>query len=187
MRHSVLFCFLTVLLGLAGPIAGESPEDPITIVVVRHAEKTDDDPDDPSLSRAGEARAGTLLNVLADARVAAIYSTQFRRTLDTAAPLAGQFGLTVKIREIASGQATTYAYDLAAEIRARHAGETVVVVGHSNTVPQMVQALSGIPVKPIGEAEYDHLFIVILPPGDQDVRLIRSRYGADSVAVDDEL
>jgi hypothetical protein len=65
----------------------------------------------------------------------------------------------------------------AREILTRHAGESVLVVGHSNTVPQIVQALSGRAVAEMTEEEYDHLFVVVVPP--QGVpRLFKTRYRA---------
>jgi broad specificity phosphatase PhoE len=153
-----------------------------TVVVVRHAEKADDDPRDPTLTAAGRQRADALVGVLEDAAVSAIYSTQYRRNRSTVEPLAARLGLPVTVREIAASEADAYADALSREILARHAGGSVVVVGHSNTVPQIVRALSGQLVAEITEQEYDHFFLVVVPPGGEreggGARLFRLRFGA---------
>jgi broad specificity phosphatase PhoE len=180
--------FLLVLCLAAVPAAAAAQSHaeqagaaPTTVIVVRHAEKATDDPHDPGLTAAGEARARTLLDVVGDAGVAAIFSTQFRRTRATVEPLARNLGLPVVVREAASGQAERYAQELAHEILATFAGRSVVVVGHSNTVPQIVHALSGHHVAEISEQEYDHLFVVVVSAGGT-ARLFRARYGAPDPA-----
>ncbi|MBV9772497.1 MAG: histidine phosphatase family protein [Gemmatimonadetes bacterium] len=150
-----------------------------TVVVVRHAEKAADDPQDPSLSPAGRERALALRDALADAPVAAVYATQFRRTRATGEPLATRAGQAVVVRPATAANAATYARDLAAEILSRYRGRTVVVVGHSNTVPEIVRALSGKQVAPITDTEYDHLFVVQVPPSGP-ASLLRARYGPPS-------
>lgn len=145
-----------------------------TIVVVRHAEKSTDDPRDPSISEAGNERALALSVVLKDAGVSAIYATQYKRTRQTAEPLAQKLGLSVIERQVAG--TPTYAADLAREVLAASAGKTVLIVGHSNTVPQIVQAFSGSVVAPIQDNEYDHLFIVVISPSGAP-KLYSVRYG----------
>jgi broad specificity phosphatase PhoE len=181
-----LLALAASLLAAPSSLPGQATAPPqtagtTTVVVVRHAEKAADDPQDPSLTPAGQERARALADALQDAGVAALYSTQYRRTRGTAEPLAQKLGLTVKVQPVGPANAGSYAQELAREIRARHAGRTVVVVGHSNTVPGIVQALSGRAVAPIGDAEYDHLFVVQLPASGEP-RLLRARYGAPSAA-----
>lgn len=142
-----------------------------TIVIARHAEKSTDDPRDPSLSAAGLDRAKALRDVLKDAGISTIYVTNLKRTRQTAQPLADLRGITMSERP-----ATTAAADLARDVLSYATGKSVLIVGHSNTVPQIVQALSGIVVPPIGDDEYDHLFIVVLSPG-QAPRLYNTRFG----------
>lgn len=183
MRLLLLRCALLAVLlplaphRLAGQAAGGEAGPVTTIVVVRHAEKAGDDPRDPSLTADGELRARALLDVVDGAAVMAIYSTQYRRTRSTVAPLAERLGVPVLVREIAPGGADAYAEALAREILTRNAGQSVVVVGHSNTVPQIVRALSGRAVAEMTEAEYDHLFVVVVPDGGE-ARLFRARFGA---------
>jgi phosphohistidine phosphatase SixA/ketosteroid isomerase-like protein len=163
----------------AAQTAARSPAtaSPTTIVVVRHAEKSTDDPRDPSLSAIGQERANALGVALKDAGVTDIYVTQYKRTRQTAEPLARESGISITERPINAINSATYARDLAAEIQTRSGGKSVLVVGHSNTVPDIVKALSGITVPPIADDEYDHLFIVTVS-GSGAPRLMRQRFGA---------
>ncbi len=148
-----------------------------TIVVVRHAEKSTDDPRDPSLSAVGQERARALSSALKDAGVSDIYTTHYRRTRQTAEPLAQQLGIAIQERPINAANSATYASDLAHEILTRSAGKGVLVVGHSNTVPDIVKALSGRLVPAITDSEYDHIFIVVIPVAGSP-RLMQLRFGA---------
>ena len=109
---------------------------------MRHAEKSTDDQRDPSLSAAGQDRARALGSLLKNSGVTEIYTTQYKRTRQTAEPFAQQFGITIAERPITAANSATYARDLAQEILTRSAGKGVLVVGHSNTVPDIVKALS---------------------------------------------
>ena len=145
-----------------------------TVVVVRHAEKATDDPVDPSISAIGWARAAALSETLKDAGVGAIYSTQLKRTRQTAEPLAKKLGLTIIERT-----AATAAADLARDVLASQPGKTVLIVGHSNTVPQIVQAFSGAAIPPIQDSEYDHMFIIVIA-AQSGPRLYDVRFGRSS-------
>jgi broad specificity phosphatase PhoE len=144
--------------------------------VVRHAEKSTDDPRDPSLSPEGQERAKALSSMLRNAGVTDIYTTQYKRTRQTAQPLAQQSGIAILERPINASNSATYAHDLAREILTRSAGKGVLVVGHSNTVPDIVKALSGSAVPAITDTEYDHIFIVTIPTSGSP-RLMPLRYG----------
>lgn len=146
------------------------------MIVVRHAEKGTDDPRDPTLTQAGRERAIALRDALKDAGVSAIYSTQFRRNKLTVEPLAQHFGLTVIERPVNSANSATYAADIAREVISANPGKTVVVVGHSNTVPQIVQAFSGVAIKPMEDSEYDHIFMIVVPAAGAP-RLVNVRFG----------
>lgn len=149
-----------------------------TVVVVRHAEKSTDDPRDPSLSAAGQERARLLGSVLKDAGVTDIYTTQYKRTRQTAEPFAQQAGISIVERPASAANTATYGRDLAQEILTKSAGKGVLVVGHSNTVPDIVKALSGTTVPAITDPEYDHIFVVVIPasgsPGLTQLRFGRS-------------
>ena len=178
---SRLFLPALVVLGQACAAAQSSRVAPLsaastTIIVVRHAEKGTDDPRDPSLTAAGQQRALALSAVLKDAGVTAIYTTQYKRNRQTAEPLAQQSGISITERPISGANTATYAQDLAQEILTNSLGKTVLVVGHSNTVPDIVKALSGIAVPPITDPEYDHIFIVTIPASGPP-RLMQLRFG----------
>ena len=152
-----------------------STQNPVTtVILVRHAEKGVVSPmaDDVPLSDAGMARAHELSRALVDTHIDAIYTTQFLRTKQTAIPLAKDHHL--KAIPVEAGK--TYAEDMAKRIRSEHEGETVVVVGHSNTTPEVIRALGVASVPTIGDSEYDDLFIVTLAPGATP-KLLTLRYG----------
>lgn len=152
-----------VLMALAGCSTTLSPTSTpaLTFVVVRHAEKARDDAADPSLSDAGLARAQRLAQAMAHAPPAAVYATQFRRTLQTAQPSATATGLPVLRYEAGIPPA-----QLARQLRESHTRGVILVVGHSNTVPGIVAALSGETVPPMPEEEYGVLYRIDIGPGD---------------------
>ena len=126
--------------------------DALTFVVVRHAEKAIDDPEDPALTEAGRQRAQRLARLLADAPVVAVYATEFRRTRETGQPTADIHHLPVSAY-FSRGPAA----ESAAHWRRDHDHGTVLIVGHSNTVPDLVAALSGQAATPMPETEYDRV------------------------------
>lgn len=152
MRLALLAC-----LALAWPVHAPAMTADTVIVLVRHAEKAALPPGDPGLAPAGERRARALADRLAQAPLGAVYATPYRRTQLTAAPAARVHGLAVTIRP--AGES---APSLARVLRQRHAGQTVLVVGHSNTVPALVLELTGIAVAPIDEADYGRLYTITL-------------------------
>lgn len=159
---------MLVLLLAATPVLGADT----VVIVVRHAEKAADDPRDPNLSEAGQARAHALAKALADAPLAAVYATGYRRTQQTALPSATLHG--VAVQTLAAGKEAD-GEALREDIRKQHAGRTVLVVGHSNTVPAIVQALSGKAAAAMAEDEFDRLTVIVLPDGGQP-RLLVARY-----------
>jgi phosphohistidine phosphatase SixA len=151
-----------------------------TIILVRHAEKADVPGGDPPLSPAGEARSLALLDALRSAGVQAVVTTQLQRTRLTAAPLARELGLEPEVVP-ASADVAAHARQVAEHVLARHAGKTVVVVGHSNTVPAIAAALGAGSVGAIDDSTYDDLFIV-LKPAEGAARHLHVRYGSASGA-----
>ncbi|GAA3947686.1 histidine phosphatase family protein [Hymenobacter algoricola] len=167
--------FAALLLLLLAGCAGSRPAGPAatTVYVVRHAEK-DLTPGlaDPPLTPAGELRAQALREQLRPRHVAAIFTTDTRRTRATAAPLAAARNLTPLVYD-AKNQAA-----LAARIRTEYAGKTVVVVGHSNTILETTEALGAVrPAAAVADAEYDYLLEVQLPAAGAPTARAR-RYGA---------
>lgn len=169
--------FLGCLLGALPAPAGARQ----TIILVRHAEKADTTRD-AVLSPAGERRAQALADALAYAGVTAIYTTQFRRTRATAAPLALQLGITPTVIEV-QGAAAANAQAVVAAIRSSPETAVILVVGHRNTIPLMIQELGGAAPELLGDNDYGDLFILTLRSGGP-TQTIRARFGAsDSVAL----
>lgn len=137
----------------------------VTVILTRHAEKGAGPPKDPDLSEAGVKRAKLLASMLADSGVDAIYVTEFKRTQQTAAPLAER--VNVKATVLSDTQ------QLVKAIRSRQSS-VVVVVGHSNTVPAIIAGLGG-PKVNIADPEYDNLFVLTV--GSSQSSLLRLHYG----------
>ncbi|HVL68989.1 MAG TPA: phosphoglycerate mutase family protein [Vicinamibacterales bacterium] len=142
------------------------------VFVVRHAERADAGAmaapmmaSDPDLSEAGRARAQSLAAMLKDAGITAIYTTEYKRTRQTAEPLAKALGIeatVVPAREMPS---------LVEKVKA--ATGNVLVVGHSNTVGDVVTRLGAGETVKVGDNEYDNLFIVLRT---ENPALVRLRY-----------
>jgi broad specificity phosphatase PhoE len=110
-----------------------------------------------------------------EADVKAIITTELIRTRSTAEPTAAALGLTP---DVVKSSTPEHAKAVAAEVL-KHPGQTVLVVGHSNTIPAIVAALGAVRPRDICDSQYDQLFVVVLgdtgPP-----RVVRSRYGEAS-------
>lgn len=161
--------------GPAAGAPGSAPErgDPpalTTILLVRHAERdTMWVGTDMPLSPAGERRARALARVLEEAGVRAIYTTHWRRARETAAPLAAALGESLRVLE---------GRDFAAQANAlrAHRGETVAVIGHSDTVPQLHEALTGTAWRGYRAGEWDVILVVTLGP-DGAWKTVPIKYG----------
>lgn len=169
-----LIAFLTALPMAIG--AAEIAE--TTIVVVRHAEKQSEG-SDPELTQAGEARANALSGLLRDASVSAAFVTQYRRTVLTAEPVVESQEAEQVVLPVSSSGAEAHANTVAGRVLADYSAKTVLVVGHSNTVPAIVEAFGPWTVESISESDYDRLFI-INHRSDGTSSLIRARYGRAS-------
>ena len=141
-----------------------------TVLVVRHAEKASATAKDPHLSAAGKLRAKDLAHVAGAAGVTAIYATNFQRTQETVAPLAAALHLTPVVKNAELTE------ELVEEIKTTRRGQTVLVCGHSDTVPDIVKRLSGVVVDPIPDARFDGLYVVTMND-DETGRATRVRYG----------
>jgi 2,3-bisphosphoglycerate-dependent phosphoglycerate mutase len=134
-----------------------------TIVVVRHAEKELGAISDAPLSPEGEQRADRLAQMLGDAepfgRIQRIYVTNTRRTQQTALRLSQRLGINSEVLD-----AKTEPGDLAERVLDENRGGRALIVGHSNTVPDIVKALTGEnDVPPMGEDEFGTLYVVTVP------------------------
>ena len=164
IRH--LLAALTLVLPV--PVAGQAAQasSPVTVFVVRHAEKGPENPD-PSLSGEGLKRAEALARVLADARISAAFASEFKRTRETLAPLAAAGRLTTEVIPAAALDS------LVGRVRALPPGSRAVVASHSNLVHLIVEKLSGIKLTPLTDLDYDRLFVVTLQGGRGEAVVLR--------------
>ncbi|MGB1198634.1 MAG: phosphoglycerate mutase family protein [Thalassotalea sp.] len=131
--------------------ASNTGNEQFTIYLVRHAEKLTDQKN-PPLTTCGVKRAQQLATTLEQAKITQIYSTQTQRTEQTAAPLATQLSLNV---------ISYSAKDLAAfSQQIKSTRKNTLIVGHSNTTPQLTALIANTPVDDITEAEYQMLYQV---------------------------
>jgi len=154
-RTSIVIALAAVVLFLPSVATAQK-----LVFVVRHAERADaglQAQTDPALSLVGIARAEKLAAMLAEAGVKDIFATEFKRTQDTAKPVALKSGVAV---EQVSSKDTAL---LITRIKS-HPDDVVLVVGHSNTLPAILKLLAGVDVT-IAENEYDNLFVVVPATG----------------------
>ncbi len=174
MKKLITFVFLIfVYLGLTPPeYSFPSGQDSITtIFLVRHAEKVADGSTDPALTPAGAARADELAYILEHVKLDAIYSTPYKRTEQTVFPTAKEKGLTVKIYKPGDK-------DFLKKVLQAFPGGTVLIAGHSNTIPWLANELAGkSDFSDLADVTYDNLFIACVPSDGKAV-IIRMRFGA---------
>ncbi|MEM8548400.1 MAG: phosphoglycerate mutase family protein [Pseudomonadota bacterium] len=167
-----LVFFATASIGLAWFFESQATT---TLIFVRHAEMAVTDEPNPGLSQAGQSRAGELARVLADLDVVAgvdeIYVSQYRRTAETALPLAGVVDVEPRVWDI---------NDTVGEVNRilqAHKGAIVLIIGHGNTIAPMIAELGGSKKVPeIADGEYDNLYIVTIPWFGK-VKTLRVKYG----------
>jgi len=150
-----LLVFVSVSIASAQPV----------VVIVRHAEKAANGGSDPDLSSAGRARADELARILKDSGITAIFTSEFKRTQETAAPSATSIGVTATVIP---------AKDTAALVAKLHQlNGNALVVGHGDTIPNIIKAL-GID-SPINIPDEDYSEFLIVTVGDKP-HLFRLHY-----------
>lgn len=140
-----------------------------TVFLVRHAERAGDMGADPALTAQGVQRSEALARILADAQIQTIFATDTKRTQQTAAPLAEKLHLTPVVlpgKDVLG---------LIERLRGLKPEDVVLVVGHSNTVPQIVTGLGG-ETKPMPDTEFNRLLIFTTNPTGKPT-LVTLRYG----------
>lgn len=154
--RALLIGFIASLV-LAACATGTSARSDYTLYLVRHAEKVADDSSDPDLTAAGRTRAIELAESLQQKGIRTIWSSDYQRTRETAAPLARQLGL--KVRTYDPGEPK----ELQMQLEKRH--ESALIVGHSNTIPQLARILCNCKVAAMEETEYDRLIVIRVHAG----------------------
>src|SRR5881392_2806669 len=150
-----LLIFVSVSIASAQPI----------VVIVRHAEKAANGGNDPDLSSPGRARAEALARILKDSGITAIFTSEFKRTRETAAPTATSAHVMPTV---------VAAKDTAALVTKLHQlNGNALVVGHGDTIPSIIKAL-GIN-SPINIPDEDYSEFLIVTVGDKP-QLFRLHY-----------
>jgi broad specificity phosphatase PhoE len=163
LRHMI------VMVALAcAPLAVQAR---LAIILVRHAELSGEPmhpQQDMPLSKVGEARARRLATMFGHSGIAAIYVTDYLRTAKTAEPLARQIGRKPVV--LAKGDLQ----GLMARLHASHATQRVVVVGHADTLPDILTALGHTKQIQIKPYDYGNVFVVV-PNGKKAPAVVRMR------------
>ena len=172
-RIQIIVIYTAIAIGLAWFFESQSTT---TIIFVRHAEQTSDSDQDPGLSEAGRRRVAELTRQLVDADVVAgidaIYATPLKRSQETAQPLADRLNLPVNAYDPADTESVLET------ILKNHKGQIILVVAHSNTVPELIANLGASKnVPPIAQQEFDNIYIISIPWFGK-TKTIRLRYGA---------
>lgn len=162
------------MLAAAPPVAAQAG----TILLVRHAEKASATGDAP-LSAAGIRRTAALVDALRAWPLDLIVTSQYRRSQETAAPVAAAQGVSPTVIRL-EGDRAEDTRRIVARLTALPAGGTALVVGHSNTLMPLVAAWGGPTLPDLCDSRYDALFILQRSPGDTVARLVVARYGAPS-------
>ena len=168
-RSAAISC-LMLLLSLGSGVTNAAvfpPENEFkvtTVYLVRHAEKAAEPAADPPLLEAGTKRAEGLARMLGKAGIKTIYISQYLRTKQTAEPLARLLGIAPTVIPVRMGEnprqlSPQYLTEMAKRVYS-NTGGAVLIVGHSNTIPEIIKALGGDITPTIDETVFDDLFVV---------------------------
>ena len=171
-RIQALIIYTGIAIGLAWFFESQATT---TIIFVRHAEQDLAAGDDPGLSDAGRRRVVELTRQLVDADVVAgvdaIYATGFRRSQETAQPLANALNLNVNKYDAEDRESVLET------ILKNYKGKIILVVGHSNTLPELIANLGASKkVPPIDDMEFDNIYVISIPWFGK-TKTIRLRFG----------
>jgi len=152
--HSLLTCILLLLLSCSVERnLSQQEKNTSTIYLVRHAEKMDDSKD-PHLSEEGKQRARSLVTVLKDSAISTVFSTDYKRTRQTAAPVSEAMNLTTELYDPRDNSPLIRKLEMLS-------GGNALVVGHSNSTPALVNQILGIEkYESLGHEEYNKLFVL---------------------------
>lgn len=165
-----LFCLFSLR---PSPVSAQGDR---LVVLVRHAEANGEPRNDPPLTERGRQRAEALAEALQGTGIGTVIVSPLARTQLTAEPLASARGITPEVVDVGGGL-ERHVEAVAKAVRAQPAGDAILVVGHSNTIPRIIAALGGPTMSDLCHWEFARLFILALPP-DRTPRLIAASYGA---------
>ena len=174
---------LLALTVFCQPVLAQDEFKPITVFLIRHAEREDEPKQDPPLSKDGVARSQALARLLGTAGIKAIFTSQYTRTKQTAEPLATKLGLTVTPFTLKTNPSNPrqITEESTAEVTNKileHAGQSVLVIGHSNSIPDVIKMLGGDVVPTIDEKKFDDLFIVNVYAKGK-AKVVQLKYGME--------
>ena len=173
MKRTVALAFLTIVYSVLFVPDHSFPNEAeciTTLFLVRHAEKAASIWEDPGLTLAGTARADELAYIMKDIKLDAVYSTPFKRTKQTVLSTASDKGLKV-IHYKPGDKAFLH------KVLQAFPGGSVLIAGHSNTIPGLVNELAGqADFKDLDDATYDNLFIACVPTKGKAV-VLRMHFG----------
>ncbi|HEY4424658.1 MAG TPA: phosphoglycerate mutase family protein [Pyrinomonadaceae bacterium] len=177
----ILMVFATTMF--CAPAVAQDEFKPITVFLIRHAEREQEPKQDPPLSKDGVARSTALARLLGSAGIKAILTSQYTRTKQTAEPLATKLGLTVTpfTLKISPSNPRQIAAESTAEVTNKileRSGESVLMIGHSNSIPDVIKMLGGDVVPTIDERKFDDLFIVTVYAQGK-AKVVQLKYGAE--------
>jgi phosphohistidine phosphatase SixA len=185
MKTTTLFVIslLVALAAFSDRVVAQEEFKPITVFLIRHAEREEEPRQDPPLSKDGIARSQALARLLSSAGIKAIFTSQLNRTKQTAEPLASKLGVTVTpfTLKISPSNPRQIAEESTAEVTNKileRAGQSVLVVGHSNSIPDVIKMLGGDVVPTIDERKFDDLFIVTVYAKGK-AKVAQLKYGAE--------
>ena len=183
MKTTTLILMLLAMAMFCQPVVAQDDFKPITVFLIRHAEREDEPRQDPPLSKVGITRSEALARLLSSAGIKAIFTSQYTRTKQTAEPLATKLGLTVTPFTLKTNPSNPrqITEESTAEVTNKileHAGQSVLVIGHSNSIPDVVKMLGGDVVPTIDEKKFDDLFIVNVYARGK-AKVVQLKYGAE--------
>ena len=171
MNKKLVHCLFPALLLCQAGMAQQSPR-ASTVILVRHAEKVSTAPD-ALLSPAGQERAECLAQVLKDSGIKRIFVSDVKRTQETADPLAKALGIKPTVVEKKDMNTLVHdAFD--------GAGGNTLVVGHGDTLPQIIERVQAGTIAPIGDNEYDALYVLTVREGSS-TPVVKLHYCAASL------
>jgi len=163
MRLRILLVLLASCL--TGCMYAADNDNTFTLYLIRHAEKQSDGSRDPGLTTAGMDRAQKSADWLQDKDIVDIWSSDYKRTRNTAEPLLEELNLDLKIYDPGNLPALAE--------RLRDNGSNALVVGHSNTTPELARLLCQCDIADMDESEYERLIVIAFVGEEVTVQTLR--------------
>jgi len=165
MRISTIIVLL--IFCLAACTTGSGSKDTYTLYLVRHAEKQADGSRDPDLTEAGKQRSENLASWFEDKRIQDVWSSDYKRTRNTARPTLSRLGLELTLYD--PSDLTALSETLLGNQRA------ALVVGHSNTTPELASLLCDCDIDDMDDSEYDRLIVVSIVNGKPQANTLQQQ------------